>query len=570
MPTLRRFEIESLVKNEMEKKTDGGSDTSEGELMIPHHTYFQAKEIGLLKAFCVFLLSSIPIFLVMYWHIHSEFQSKLDDLRSRSVLWYRINGEVQWDEYRLFQAMQKSSTLLSWIHASACPNIVQGEGASSCSKICEGVNWYLDARQCRDNRCLAMEKVNTSSSMDTVDRTRKDCPPNPECIGSSESKGTLNECPKINKISCEHVVGSLVKKTRGCPDVFLKCPRIDCRAAVEITSARKYLTDDVCWKSSFEGRFSWREGIDPPTKWAPDDPLSVFCEGKACGPVGEWRHTYRLPNRTDVRAKRMYQWRFETDCGIRSFLVNKEDRDACLKDKTILIVGDSTIRQMFRLITNTVMGRKDEDINVFECDPLEASGCYDCYCGCKSEKMDMHKNDWRDQETYFQKLNLTIHFSWKPNIFTLDDRIMLDRYRRGEIPRPDVVIIHKSSHDAFQRRENYPAWINTDWKNYIVGRSEQMVEAYDEAFADVPVFWRAPFYREYTKPTDALNILMRSIEEVTRPHLVQHNIRILETYTILDEARGAPELFDKMHPYEFVNFVLLDAVLSTICKHVDR
>jgi len=215
------------------------------------------------------------------------------------------------------------------------------------------------------------------------------------------------------------------------------------------------------------------------------------------------------------------------------------------------------------------MARKLEDIYLFECDPLEGSGCYDCYCGCKSEKMELHRNDWRDQETYFQILNLTIRFSWKPNIFTLDDRIMLDRYRRGEIPRPDVVIIHKAAHDAFQRKENYPEWIATDYKNYIVGRSKQMVEAYDEVFSNVPVFWRAPFYRSYGTLTNSFNRLLRSVEEVTRPHLVKHNIRVLETYTILDKARGAPELFDKMHPYEFVNFVLLDTVLSTICKHVD-
>ena len=73
--------------------------------------------------------------------------------------------------------------------------------------------------------------------------------------------------------------------------------------------------------------------------------------------------------------------------------MNEEDRDVCLQDKMILIVGDSTIRQMFPLLTHTIMGRRNKDIVTFECDPLDASGCYDCYCGCKSEKMDWHKDD---------------------------------------------------------------------------------------------------------------------------------------------------------------------------------
>jgi len=466
--------------------------------------------------------------------------------------------------------MQESSSLRTSMQASASPHVEQWEVPLTCSKICEGVKeFYLDTRQCNNNQCLALEQINLRSLINSVERTRVECPQCncPKCLCPSEPEGTLDKCPEINKISCEQVVGSLVKKTRGCPDVFLKCPRIECPGIVKTTSARKYLTDDICWKSTFEGRFFWREGVEPPELWAHDEPASVFCEDRACTPPGEYRHTIQYNNQTRVYFKRIYRWRYETQCGIRSFFVNNHDRDACLKDKTILMVGDSTLRQMFRVLTHTIMGRRDEDINFFECDPLEASGCYDCYCGCKSEKMEGHKNDWRDQETYFKSLNLTIHFSWKPNIFTLDDRIMLDRYRRGEITHPDLVIIHKAAHDAFQRKENYQGWIRTDYSNYVKGRSRQMVEAYDEVFSDIPIFWRAPFYRYYGKK-ESLNNLMRQIEEVTRPHLAKHNIRVLETSTILDKARGAPELFDKMHPYEFVNFVLLDAVFSTICKHI--
>jgi len=179
----------------------------------------------------------------------------------------------------------------------------------------------------------------------------------------------------------------------------------------------------------------------------------------------------------------------------------------------------------------------------------------------------MHKADWRDQETYLKSLNLTVRFSWKPNLFTMDDRILLDRYKRRELPQPDLVIIHKAAHDAFQKKVNYQVWPDEDYGNYINGRAKQMVEAYDEAFSDIPVFWRAPFYD--TEKNHKIMNRMRHIEKVIRPYLAKHNIRVLETSTIQDENRNAPPLFDDMHPYEFVNYVLVDAALSTTCKHIE-
>ena len=174
----------------------------------------------------------------------------------------------------------------------------------------------------------------------------------------------------------------------------------------------------------------------------------------------------------------------------------------------------------------------------------------------------------RDHKAYFAPLNLTISFSWKPNIFTLDDRIMLDRYIRGELPHPDLVFLHKTSHDAFQRFSNYKDWDTTDYEKYINGRSQQMVDAYDEVFSDVPIFWRAPFYQDQYVADGTLNKLMLQIEKATRPHLERKNIRVLETYSILDPLRGAPKLVDILHPYIFVNYILLDAALSTICEHI--
>jgi len=203
-------------------------------------------------------------------------------------------------------------------------------------------------------------------------------------------------------------------------DNLLNCPQIQCPDAVETTSTRKYLTTSDCWNSSFNGQFFWRNGFDAPRNWARDDPITLACKGKSCTPVGKFQ---RLSKDNGLELQRMYRWRYESDCGIRSFFVNKQDRNACLQDKTILIVGDITLWQMFHFLVYTVLGRKEEDVQNRDCDPSEASGCYDCYYGCKNMKI------WqRDYKTYFKSLNLTINFSWKPNIFTLDDRILLDRF----------------------------------------------------------------------------------------------------------------------------------------------
>jgi len=95
-----------------------------------------------------------------------------------------------------------------------------------------------------------------------------------------------------------------------------------------------------------------------------------------------------------------------------------------------------------------------------------------------------------------------------------------------------------------------------------------MVEAYNEAFSGIPIFWRAPFYQSEDSSDPTLNSLMKQIEDATRPHLEKSNIRVLETSTLQDHSRGAPKLYDVIEPYEFVNFILLDTALSTICKHI--
>jgi len=563
-------EVEPLI-NSNEWEADGMRST--GEVKILELSWSEAKWYRPLRTVCFYFVVCVLTYSVMYWHIQKS-------LEGRMIVWFDTHKEIQYDLDTLIQAIKQSRTIQSAFEMKRCPKHEELGVSMSCATVClEVQKQYLDSQKCNNYTCSLISELRSASNCPTVNKTeicgslekqliyRQEC----KCPTTQNVIGLENrtqECPEINEINCEQFVGALEHKSGpDCPDVVLKCPQVDCPSLLKINTSRTYLTTSKCWETTFDGQFFWRKGLDPPKKWSPDEPISLSCQGKPCGPIGEYRHSKMLRNQTKIHDFRLFRWRYETSCEIRSFFVNKKDRDACLQDKTILIVGDSTIRQIFRLLTRTTLGIRDEAVSTFDCDPVEASGCYDCYCGCKSEKMQMHKGDWRDQETYWKALNLTVHFSWKPNLFTMDDRILLDRYKRGELLRPDLVLIHKAAHDAFQKKVNYQVWPDKEYENYINGRARQMVEGYNEAFLDVPVFWRAPFYD--TEHNHKIMDRMRHIEKVIRPYLAEHNIRVLETSTILDQTRKAPLLFDDMHPYEFVNYVLVDAALSTICKHID-
>jgi len=161
------------------------------------------------------------------------------------------------------------------------------------------------------------------------------------------------ESQKCDIYTCSVMLGTLINKSEpGCPDTVPKCPQVDGPSVLEINTSRTYLTSSKCWESTFDGQFFWRKGLDKPKNWAPDEPISIACQGMPCTPAGEYRHSDMLPGtQTKIFDFRLFRWRYETSCGIRSFFVNTKDRDACLQDKTILIVGDSTIRQVFRLLT---------------------------------------------------------------------------------------------------------------------------------------------------------------------------------------------------------------------------
>jgi len=562
-------EVEPLIKS---NKWEADVTRSTGEVKILELSWSETKWYGLLRTVCFYLVVCILTYIVIYWHIQKS-------LEGRMIVWFDTHREIQWDLDTLIQAIKQSRTIQTALEIKMCSQHEELGVAMSCATVCREVQkQYLESQKCNNYTCSVISEMRSTSKCPIVNKTEicgslENQPINPqECkcpkienlIGQENS---TQQCPEINEINCKPVIEALVHKSEPeRPDVVVKYPQVDCPSLLKINTSRTYLTASKCWESTFNGQFFYRKGLDPPENWAPDEPISLACQGKPCGPIGEYRHTDVLRNQTRINDFRFYRWRYETSCGIRSFFVNAKDRDACLKDKTILIVGDSTIRQIFRLLTWTALGIRDKAIKTFDCDPLEASGCYDCYCGCKSEKMQIHKGDWRDMETYLKALNLTVHFSWKPNLFTMDDRILLDRYKKRELLRPDLVIIHKAAHDAFQKKVNYKVWPDTDYEKYINGRARQMVEGYNEAFSDVPVFWRAPFYD--TEKNSKIMNKMRRIEEVIRPYLAEHNIRVLETSTILDQTRKAPLLFDDMHPYEFVNYVLVDAALSTICKHI--
>lgn len=115
MPPYKNFvgkaqssEVETLIKN---NKEEAVAALSEGEVKITKFPWSEGKCIGLLGTFCFYLVASILIYFVMYWHIQSLFHNKLEALKGRMIVYFDSHGEIKYDVNHLFQAMKRSRSL---------------------------------------------------------------------------------------------------------------------------------------------------------------------------------------------------------------------------------------------------------------------------------------------------------------------------------------------------------------------------------------------------------------------------------------------------------------------------
>lgn len=160
--------------------------------------------------------------------------------------------------------------------------------------------------------------------------------------------------------------------------------------------------------------------------------------------------------------------------------------------RKVLLVGDSTVRDVLSLLTNTPPGQpwavknatSAWEVRGLGCDSRLASGCADCWACCEAHcapgllgkggrrsftpysqrtaRSNQTRRAWQDYVHHRAMSNTTIAFSWKPELFSAADRIAFStRFCGGNVSGgggedapPDLVYIGKGLHDSCRRTDS--------------------------------------------------------------------------------------------------------------------
>jgi hypothetical protein len=149
-----------------------------------------------------------------------------------------------------------------------------------------------------------------------------------------------------------------------------------------------------------------------------------------------------------------------------------------LNNRQVLLMGDSTVRDVLSAITDTPKGEPWAvnrggasgfwTVRSLGCEPRVGSGCADCWACCFDACAPMaamrggrhgmisyskrvanarySRRSWQDYEFHREEGNTTVAFSWKPELHTPSDGVAF-RERFCASP-PDVIYLGKGLHDA--------------------------------------------------------------------------------------------------------------------------
>lgn len=231
----------------------------------------------------------------------------------------------------------------------------------------------------------------------------------------------------------------------------------------------------------------------------------------------------------------------------------------CLAQKDILMIGDSTMRQLAYLLAETW----GSQLKHLPCNLLMGHGCFDCEKGChhKDYYNTMGRGpDWSDS-TGLTPAERTLWFSWKPQMYSLDDIRLLQGFaHRGK--RFDVIVVHKGVHAV------------ADWEKYKATKMSQaafleenriranlLADLLAMYFPQAQLIWRDAYRTHQTPEKEALT---DQIREMAAPIFLERGFTILPGFNVT--VAVPPELQNEtLHPDESVAELLLTMLASVVC-----
>ena len=167
---------------------------------------------------------------------------------------------------------------------------------------------------------------------------------------------------------------------------------------------------------------------------------------------------------------------------------------------------------------------------------------------------------WADKEVV--KSGVHLDYSWKPEMFSLDDVILLQRH--AESPHPDAILIHKGVHDVHNWLEHLQAAHMPEelYWNEIQVRTSMLIESTKRTLPNTALFWRDIYHHHADSQREELNAKMRHL---TTPLFQQQGFVVLPGYNV---SKGVPEVHkspDGMHQTAAVRDVMLSMIACTLC-----
>ncbi len=238
----------------------------------------------------------------------------------------------------------------------------------------------------------------------------------------------------------------------------------------------------------------------------------------------------------------------------------------CLSTQNVLFLGGSSTRMFFhRFIVHLGMTWPSHHPCNFEM----GWGCFDCARGCRSA----HYNnkigrayDWEDM--YVESAQgKVVQFSWKPDMFTMDDIRFLERLAHQKDNPIHAIMVHKGVHTVGD-------WISTHSVNNfpesvfleeVRVRAEMLADKLASLFPNAALIWRDGFYHHKSLEWEEMNVKLRHI---TTPIFRNHGFHILPGFNITAELPFHEDSEDGLHANEAVIDILLSMMATVICPRI--
>ena len=231
----------------------------------------------------------------------------------------------------------------------------------------------------------------------------------------------------------------------------------------------------------------------------------------------------------------------------------------CLARKDILMIGDSTMRQLAYLLAETW----GSQLKHLPCNLLMGHGCFDCERGC-------HHNDYYNTlgrgPDWSDSIGLTpaermLWFSWKPQMFSLDDIRLLQGFAHRD-KHFDVIVVHKGVHavadwDKYEATKMSQAAFLEETKV----RADLLADMLAKHFPQSQLIWRDAYRTRQTPEKEALT---DSIREMTSPLFLERGFTTLPGYNVTI-ATPLELQNETLHPHESIAELLLTMLASIVC-----